>query len=210
MSQLLEPFLQALQDLNRVEAQNILRQAEDRQTPIELVEGLVVPALEEIGRGWEDGTITLSQVYMSGRICEELVDLILPQSAPERKKQPNMAIVVLEDYHLLGKRIVYSILRASGFELADYGRMTVEEIVARTQADELELLLVSVLMLPSALRVKDLRAKFDELGLKTKIITGGAPFIFDENLWQEVGATAMGQSASEAIEVITQIMEGKL
>jgi len=206
----LEPFLQALQALNRVEAQNILCQATDRQTSIELVEELVVPALEEIGRGWEEGSVALSQVYMSGRICEELVDLILPQSAPERKKQPNMAIVVLEDYHFLGKRIVYSILRASGFELADYGRMTVEELVVRTQADGLELLLVSVLMLPSALRVKALRAKFDELGLKTKIVTGGAPFVFDENLWQEVGATAMGRSASEAIEVITQIMEGKL
>ena len=41
------------------------------------MEKLVVPALERIGAGWEQGRVALSQVYMSGRICEELVDTLL-------------------------------------------------------------------------------------------------------------------------------------
>ena len=96
-----------------------------------MVDQVVVPALEQIGLAWEKGDVALSQVYMSGRICEELVEQVLPPSDPDRKHQPRSAIVVLCDYHMLGKRIVYSQMRASGFELFDYGRMDVDELVER-------------------------------------------------------------------------------
>jgi PAS domain S-box-containing protein len=86
---------------------------------------LVVPALEQMGSAWQDGSVALSQVYMAGRFCEELVERVLPPSDPDRKHQPRSAIVLLNDYHMLGKRIVYSVMRASGFELFDYGRMDV-------------------------------------------------------------------------------------
>lgn len=146
---------------------------------------------------------------MSGRLCEEFVKTILPHADFKRKDQPNMAIAVLEDYHLLGKRVVYSVLRASGFELLDYGRVTVDEVVSRVKADQIDILLISVLMLPSALRIKDLKAKLNQQGIAVKLIVGGAPFRFDANLWKEVGADAMGKNASEAINIITHFMESQ-
>lgn len=208
MTQVVDEFEQALLALDRLAARNILRQSKDGRTPIQFVEKVIVPALERIGTGWEQGQVALSQVYMSGRICEELVDTILPPGAPERKNQPGMAIAVLEDYHLLGKRIVYSVLRASGFELQDYGRVTVDDLVNRVREDSLEVLLISALMLPSALAVKDVRAKLNQTGANVKIVVGGAPFRFDDNLWQEVGADDVGKNASEAVRVITEIMRG--
>jgi methanogenic corrinoid protein MtbC1 len=33
-------------------------------------------------------------------------------------------------------------------------------------------------------------------------VVGGAPFLLDDELWKEVGADAMGRSASEAIEIV--------
>lgn len=102
-----------------------------------------------MGAAWDDGSVALSQVYMSGRFCEQLVERVLPPSDPERKHQPRSAIVVLNDYHLLGKRIVYSMMRASGFELFDYGRMDVDQVLAQVRADRIRVLLISVLMLPS-------------------------------------------------------------
>ena len=99
-------FEAALLSLDRLGAGSLLMEASHIRSPMELVEHVVVPALERIGEGWDAGRIALSQVYMSGRICEELVEKILPAEAPERKHQPKMAIAVLQDYHLLGKRIV--------------------------------------------------------------------------------------------------------
>ena len=206
MDELVLPFRDALEALDRIEADQIFQKTLTRMTPINAVEQVVVPALEQIGQAWEDGRVALSQVYMSGRFCEELVDRVLPASDPDRKHQPRSAIVVLSDYHMLGKRIVYSVLRASGFELFDYGRMDVDELVERVLADKVRVLLISVLILPSALKVREVCARLKAADAQIKIVVGGAPFLFDQQMWREVGADAMGRSAPEAVSIVKTMM----
>lgn len=202
MEELIQDFREALESLDQIKAKALFQQALRGRSPIEIVEQIVVPALEQIGRHWNDGSIALSQIYMSGRFCEQLVEQVLPPSDPDRKNQPRQAIVVLNDYHMLGKRIVYSVMRASGFELFNYERMDVDELVERVIADKLRVLLISVLMMPSALKIRDLRNALDARGIQLKILVGGAPFQFDPQLWQEVGADAMGLSAADAVAIV--------
>ncbi len=201
-------FERALLSLDRLAAEEILEREQEGRTTVQLVEELIVPAMERIGEGWRTGSIALSQIYMSGRICEELVKGILPPKASARKDHPGMAITTLTDYHMMGKRIVYSVLRAGGYELMDYGRTTVEDLVERVRNDRVRVLLISVLMLPSALKIKNVKTNLKKAGADVKIIVGGAPFIFDGELWKEVGADAMGESASEAMGIIEKISGG--
>ncbi len=109
----------------------------------------IATPLRSVSTIFSEGNIALSQIYMSCRFCTELVEQVLPPSGPDRKHQSRQAIVVLNDYHMQGKRIVYSIMRASDFELFNYGRMDVDELVKRIIADKLRILLISVLMMPS-------------------------------------------------------------
>ena len=207
MHELVEPFRRSLEVLDRVGADKIFEQALSSMTPIQAVEGVVVPALQQTGEAWAAGSVALSQIYMGGRFCEELVEKVLPPSDPDRKHQPRSAIVVFSDYHMLGKRIVYSLMRASGFELFDYGRMDADELVERAVADRIRVLLISVLMLPSALRVRDVCARLRAASPGIRIVVGGAPFLFDERLWSEVGADAMGRSAADAVTIVAGWME---
>jgi len=208
MTDLTDDFMKALLSLDKLAAEQIMEVESARMLPIKFVEKVVIAALERIGARWQKGTVALSQVYMAGRICEELTDRILPAADPARKNQPKMAICVLSDHHKLGKMIVYSLLRASGFDLSDYGTMAVDSLVERVKKDNIAVLLISVLMLPSALQVKHLREKLIDANLDVKIVVGGAPFRFDDQLWQEVGADAMCRNASEAVGVIDAIMGG--
>ena len=207
VSAAIDRFREALITLDRVEADAIFQQALATLRPIEAIELIVVPALERVGAAWETGEIALSQVYMSGRFCEELVERVLPPSAPDRKHQPRSAITVLLDYHMLGKRIVYSLLRASGFELFDYGRTSVDELVERALKDKIRVLLISVLILPSALKVREVTARLKAADPGIRIVVGGAPFLFDDALWREVGADAMGRNASDAVALVERFME---
>jgi methanogenic corrinoid protein MtbC1 len=202
-----QQFESALLKVDRLSAKEIITRPNQNLTPLQIVEYLVVPGLTRIGKGWEEGTYSLSQIYMSGRICEELVDLILPPNHETRIHQPKMAIVTLEDFHLLGKRIVYSTLRASGFEISDYGQMTMEKLEERIISDQIQILLISVLMLPSALKIKNLRKRLEAENIAVKIVVGGAPFQFDRQLWQEVKADAFGESASAAVEIIHRMIK---
>jgi methanogenic corrinoid protein MtbC1 len=201
-------FEQSLLAMDRLRARSILQSLLATQSATPLVEQLIVPVLEKIGTQWETGRLALSQVYMSGRICEELVDWLLPPADPQRKNQPKMAIAVLEDYHLLGKRLVYSMLRASGYEVTNYGRTDVDSLVKKTVQDRIGVLLISTLMLNSALRVKLVRARLTEAELPVKLVVGGAPFRLDPQLWREVGADATSPTASGVVAVIHQLAGG--
>lgn len=196
----------ALEALDRVAAEAVFKRALAGATPIEVVEQVVAPALEQVGAAWQAGEVALSQVYMSGRFCEEIVERVLPPSDPDRKRQPRSAIVVLSDYHLLGKRIVHSVMRASGFELFDYGRLDVDALVERALADRIRVLLISVLILPSALKVGEVCRRLKAANPAIKVMVGGAPFQFDTQLWQEVGADATGASAADAVACVERWM----
>ena len=195
-------FESALLALNRIEAGRLLAGLSGSSSAFHTIELVVVPTLEKIGDGWEAGSVALSQVYMSGRICEELVDAILPPQSLQRNRVPATAIATLEDSHSLGKRVVYSALRAGGFELLDYGAgIGAEALAERVLADGVSILMVSALMLRSALRVKTLTNLLKRSGFSGKVVVGGAPFRLDPGLWHEVGADAVGRNAMEALAI---------
>jgi methanogenic corrinoid protein MtbC1 len=206
---MLKAFECALLDVDRLAARQVMEQRGRDMRPIQFAEKVVLRALERIGAGWQDGSLALSQVYMAGRICEELIDEMLPPADPSRKNQPRMAVCLLEDHHTLGKVMVYAVLRASGYDLLDYGVVGVDDLVDRVKTDRIEVLLISVLMLPSALKIKSVRQKLMDRGCDVTLIVGGAPFRFDDQLWQAVGADIMCENASDVVPAIEKMMEEK-
>lgn len=197
----------ALLALDKSEAQRILVQAVANESRLSVFEDLVTPALERIGKAWEDGRVALSQIYMSGRICEELLDTLLPQTQANATEGPKIAVTTLGDHHTLGKRLVCASVRAAGFEVLDYGAEPgPEEVVDRILRDNIEVLMISVLVQPLALRIQEVFDRLRQERSDCKMIVGGAPFIMDSGLWREVGADAMGRTASEAPALIRQVL----
>lgn len=203
-TKLITLFEEALLEMDKDAAFELSHQHDNHLT---LVEEILVPCLEKIGASWEEGRVALAQVYISAQICEEILVKTLPVIDKSNESTPNIALVLLEDYHALGKMIVKSSLIASGHSVLDLGRMTVDEVVAAVKKEDIKILLVSVLMLPSALLVKELRKQFDLEHLETKIVVGGAPFRLDKNLWREVGADAYGTVASDSIQIVDRLIE---
>ena len=62
-------------------------------------------------------------------------------------------------------------------------------------------------MLRSALRVSDVKKQLQQQGVKTKIIVGGAPFRFDAQLWQEVGADATATNTQQLLPILEDYTE---
>jgi len=201
-----EKFEAAILAMDRIGAKQVLEDACQTMLPLDVTQDVVAQALERIGEAWTEGRIALSQIYMSGRICEQLIDDLLPPASAERINQPKMAIATLQDYHMLGKIIVYSQLRSAGYEVADYGRMEIQPLVDRVVKEQIETLLISTLMYASALNVKEVILRLKTVSPHTKVIVGGAPFIMDTHLWQSVGAYAMGANAGSAAQIIAQIL----
>lgn len=206
---ILQSFEIALLSIDRIGARRIFQEVILEKEPVEVTDILIVPVLESIGEKWDKGLAALSQVYMSAKICEELINTILPTESPDVKNHPKMAIMVFEDYHILGKKIVHSIIRASGYNLIDWNQgLEIPEIVQKIEEQHVEILLISTLMLSSALRIKTLIEILRNKNLNVKVIVGGAPFRFDKELWKEIGADAFGVSAAEAVSIVRQLTGG--
>lgn len=202
-------LVDALVSIDRLSTERIVMSAINSQAKdMANIETLLVSALTLIGDGWENETYSLSQVYMSGIICEELFMKIVPEQATTNKEHPKIAIGVFLDHHTLGKRIVKSVLSAGGYTVIDLGEgLCVESLVTEVMNQRIDILMLSTLMLPSSLKIIKVRERFNELGIKTKIIAGGAPFRFDKDLWRKVGADADGKNATDIIKLIEGMVQ---
>ncbi len=204
----IKDFQTALLQIDRIKAAEMFKSIYLKAESFEPLEHLIMESLERIGVGWEEGQLSLSQVYMSGVICEELIENHKPKCESSYKKNPKIAIAVLQDHHALGKRIVYSVLKAGGYDLVDFGQgLSVEKIVEKTIEAELDILLISTLMLPSALKVKTVVESLRKNGSSVKIVAGGAPFRLDSSLWQKVNADADGKNGAHVIQIIEKFVE---
>lgn len=204
-----EKLVRALLASERTIAEELLASLTDKATPMAIVESVITPTLEEIGDMWEAGDASLSQVYMGGRICEDFLESIMPAECPLRIKLPAMAIATLDDHHTLGKKLVYSAIRAKGYELEDLGTLDAQGLAEKVKGLEVSILLVSALMLRSALQVKELRSALDRLDRKVHLIVGGAPFTLDPSLWTEVGADAVGRNSGDALRLLDAYAEAE-
>jgi len=207
MTTLEKEFKSVLLDFDKEKAREILMQASKNGNKRESIPDIITNVLTEIGDEWDKGELALSQIYLTGQICEQLVQDLFPSEISEKSKPAVTAVVTFNDYHVLGKRILYSILRSSGFNILDYGQgINTSQIIKKLKSDKIQFLLISTLMLHSALEIKELRKEIDKHKLSVKIMVGGAPFIFDKLLWQQVGADAMGKTPTGAINILNKWM----
>lgn len=209
ISSSVERLEKALLSVNEIEANSIIDETVKDMTPLDCAENLITPVLRRIGEGWTEGRVSLSQIYMGGRICEKAMDRLLPQAKQIRKNQPRVAVAVLEDYHNLGARLLWSVLTASGIEVIDYGHQTVASLASKAKEDRVELLLVSTLMYRSALRNRDLGKALGQGPTRPLLMVGGAPFIFDSELWRVVGADETGTDSSSVMTVVNRMSEAR-
>jgi len=92
--------------LDKEAAEKLLKEASAKGSAIEVASQIITATFKKIGDDWEDGSVALSQIYMSGVICEELIDKILPPNSAVRINQPKMAIGCIDSdkSELVGNR----------------------------------------------------------------------------------------------------------
>jgi methylmalonyl-CoA mutase cobalamin-binding domain/chain len=198
---------EAILNLDKDDLESLVEASLATMTPLQVAEDIISPALELIGGMWEEGSANLAQVYLGSRLCEDLLNRILPGESHWRRDSPVIAITNFEDHHSLGKRIVFMTLRSNGYDIIDLGWTDASSIGRAAKEKEVEVLMVSTLMLRSALKSKEIPALLRKNGLNALMVVGGAPFFFDPELAREVGADAVGSNGTDAGDIVRSLME---
>ncbi len=208
-SSAIERTISAILSLDEADLEKLVHQSMASMTPLQVAEEIISPALERIGILWEEGTANLAQIFLGSRLCEDLLQRILPQEAHWRKDSPVIAITNYDDHHSLGKKIVYMTLRSAGYDIIDLGWTDANSIALKVKEHQVEVLMVSTLMLRSALKTREIPRLLREGRSSAVMVVGGAPFIFDPELAREVGAEALGSSGADAAGIVQALLEAK-
>ncbi|MFH1026924.1 MAG: cobalamin-dependent protein [Pseudomonadota bacterium] len=213
--QILDSYLTALFDTDKAGALRIVQEALDGGlTPEQVVFEVIIPGMEQmIGGMISDNLVTLSQHFLASQIAEEVTDRLIPLFAAVPEVRGHVVIGTSHgDFHGLGKKIVIGCLKARMFQVTDLGiNVAPEKFVEQALAVGAEVIAISSMMVHTATGErgpKRVRQMLREQGLedRLRIIVGGAPYRFHENLYLEVGADAWGDTAAQAPEIVARLV----
>ena len=149
--------------------------------PIDVIEGPLMQAMEDIGTRFAEGKMFLPQIVKAAQVMKEAVTLMQPYldtSAGTATASARPCVVlatVAGDVHDIGKNIVAIVLACNGFEVIDLGVMVAPEVILKATVNHEPLFVgLSGLITPSLKEMETLCRLFQREGLRTPIIVGGA------------------------------------
>ena len=171
-----------------------------RKDPLSIVQEEVIPALNEVGEGFENKTVYLPQLLMSAEAAKaafEAVKAAMPAGQTGGKCTIVLA-TVKGDIHDIGKNIVKLLLENYGFDVTDLGRDVAPEVIAdKTVALHAPIVSLSALMtttvpaMEETIRLLRCRAPW------CKIMVGGA--VLNPEYAAAIGADCYAKDAMEAV-----------
>jgi len=215
LEQIITAYNEAIFDTDRERALSIVsRAAEQGTSPEDIVFKLVVPAIEQMLASVSiNMDANLAQHFLTSQIAAEIIDQMIPRFKTAPEIAGTMVIGTSPgDFHGLGKRIVIGCLKARMIEAVDLGlNVPPERFVDAALEHGAQVIGISSMMVHTARGENGCRAVrriLQERGLeeRLKIIVGGAPYRFDEQLYRTVGADAWAENAVAAGQVITDLI----
>lgn len=167
-------------------------------TPLEIIEKHIVPALDTIGKAYEEKRAYLPQLLMSAEAAkgafESIQNRLLQTGETQNKKCEIVLATVHGDIHDIGKNIVKTLLENYGFAVVDLGRdVPVERIVDETVKRRAPIVGLSALMTTTVPSMQATIKALREHAPWCKIIVGGA--VLTEDYAKKIGADAYGKDA---------------
>ncbi len=178
--------------------------------PLEIIaqcnEGMV-----EIGRLFEENEYYLSELIMAGEIFKNVMSKLEPMLGDAKlDAQPSKGTVVLgtvkDDIHDIGKDIVVSMLKGTGFDVVDLGvDVPAEKFVAAVKETGAKIIGLSCLLNFTFPEIKKVVDELTAAGLRdqVKVMIGGAPTNEDVRVF--AAADFYGKDAASAVRICKQI-----
>ncbi len=172
------------------------------EQPLDIINLYLIPALDIVGKGFEDGTIFLPQLLMSADAAKAAFDEIkasIPAEANGNEKKNKVVIATVKgDIHDIGKNIVKVLLENYGFDVIDLGKDVDPEIIVDTAIKEkVKLVGLSALMTTTVVNMEEtirlLRKRYPEC----KVMVGGA--VMTQDYADRIGADSYAKDAMGAV-----------
>lgn len=176
--------------------------------PMEVINSHIIPALDEVGKGFENKTVYLPQLLMSAEAAtaafDEVKKCIKKGDAKSGKK---IILATVEgDIHDIGKNIVKVLLENYGFEVIDLGRdVSPERVVEATVENKATLVGLSALMTTTVPSMEKTVSLLKQKCPNAKTMVGGA--VLTKEYADSIGADFYGKTAMDSVRYAEQLLK---
>lgn len=171
--------------------------------PLDIINGQIIPALNEIGTAFENKKAYLPQLLMSAEAASsafEEIKAVIPKGESDNGKSVIIA-TVKGDIHDIGKNIVKVMLESYGFTVYDSGRdVAPEKILEKAKETGCRLVGLSALMTTTVPAMADTVKLLKESIPDIKVMVGGA--VLTEDYAQMINADYYGKDAMDAVRIV--------
>lgn len=162
----------------------------------------LVPALDEVGSGFERGKVFLPQLLMSADAAKAAFDSIkeyLINNGEKRESRGKVVIATVKgDIHDIGKNIVKVLLENYGFDVIDLGKdVPPEAIVAAVREHKVGLVGLSALMTTTVGAMEETIKQLRAAELPVKVMVGGA--VLTQEYADQIGADFYSKDAMGSV-----------
>lgn len=176
--------------------------------PGEILDGLLIPAINEVGTLFDKQIYFLPQLISSANTMEQAVEYLEPllKEGGTNEKMPTIIIATVEgDIHDIGKNLVALMLRNYGYEVIDLGKdVPADKIIAAAKEHNASIIVLSALMTTTMMRMKDTIALKQKENLNVKVMIGGA--VTTQSFADEIGADGYSKDAADAVRLAKKLL----
>ncbi len=147
--------------------------------PMDIINNILVKALNVVGREFEKGTMFLPQLMMSAETVSNAFEAVkehIESKGGKRESRGKIAVATVKgDIHDIGKNIVKTLLENYGYDVYDLGKdVAPETIVDALRENDIHLCGLSALMTTTVVSMEETIKAVRAAKLDVKIWVGGA------------------------------------
>ena len=178
------------------------------EKPAELLNQVLLPAINQVGEFFDQGKYFLPQLIASAEAMKNSIEVLEPllQTGGTGEEMPVVVIATVEgDIHDIGKNLVALMLKNHGFHVIDLGKDVPQaKILESAKEHHAEFIALSALMTTTMQRMREIVAAAKEEGITAKIIIGGA--VITQEYADEIGADGYSKDAADAVKLAKSLM----
>ncbi len=190
------------------EGEGVTIQLLQSMDPMELINGILIPALDTVGSGFEKGRLFLPQLILSASVVQAASAKIKEALAGSAEASVSKGTIVLAtvkgDIHDIGKNIVKVLLENYGYTVIDLGRdVESSAVVEAVRSSGAPLVGLSALMTTTLGSMEETIDALRQAGLPCKVVVGGA--VLTPDYAKTIGADYYARDAKESVDVAREV-----
>ena len=183
----------------------------ETQDPLEIINTELIPALNDVGDGFEKGTVFLPQLLMSAEAAKGAFAILKDKMDKSGEVQEKLGAIVLAtvkgDIHDIGKNIVKVLLENYSFDVIDLGKDVPPEMIADTVVEKnIQLAGLSALMTTTVVSMEETIRLLREKAPWCKVMVGGA--VLNQDYADMIGADFYGKDAMQSVRFAQELFSG--